>query len=66
MRDPQERIAELLATTNRYLERARAAEATLAAERDEHAQTARNRDMWKGQCERQADELRRLRGEVRP
>jgi hypothetical protein len=35
--------------------------AELAAERD---RIERNRDMWKGQCERQADSLRQLRGEA--
>lgn len=108
MRDPQDRIAELLATTNRYLERTRTAEAerdqwhglatadvealqaigeefgilggenriagvrrllteqraALDAEREEHARTGRNRDMWKAQSERQAEELRHLRGEA--
>jgi hypothetical protein len=27
---------------------------------EELERTQRNRDMWKGQCERQADELRRI------
>lgn len=34
---------------------------SIAAEIDDLKRAARNRDMWKGQCERQADELNRLR-----
>lgn len=34
---------------------------SIAAEIDDLKRTARNRDMWQGQCERQADELTRLR-----
>lgn len=34
---------------------------SIAAEIDDLKRAARNRDMWKGQCERQADELTRLR-----
>lgn len=34
--------------------------AALAADRD---RMARNRDMWKDQCERQAEQLRKLRKE---
>lgn len=110
MRDPADRIQELLEAANRYLERAREAEAdrnrwqglysadaetlqaigeefgflggenriaavrrvlteqrdALTEERIEHATTARHRDMWKGQCERQAEELARLRAGGQP
>jgi hypothetical protein len=34
---------------------------SIAAEIDDLKRASRNRDMWKGQCERQADELTRLR-----
>lgn len=38
-------------------------QALLAYVRDTE-RTARNRDMWKGQCERQAAEVERLRAQV--
>lgn len=37
--------------------------ADVAAVREELARTERNRDMWKGQCERQAEQLAALRSQ---
>lgn len=47
----------LLLTNNVYLERARSAETDLG-------RVERNRDMWKGQVDRQAEEITRLRAEL--
>ena len=71
LRQQSERIAELAAEV---LEQARCTgmgaerELALMAERDrlqaEVERTSNNRDMWKGQCERQAEQLAQMRAEV--
>lgn len=71
LRQQSERIAELEAEV---LEQARCTgmgaerELALMAERDrlqaEVERTSNNRDMWKGQCERQAEQLAQMRAEV--
>jgi hypothetical protein len=48
-------VAGSNAQANNVLKMALQDIARLAADRD---RTARNRDMWKGQCERQAEQLR--------
>lgn len=40
----------------------RVAAAEIVTVREERDRALRNRDMWKGQCERQADQLRKLHG----
>jgi hypothetical protein len=58
-----ERERELIEANNRYLERARAAERRLKQVEEERDRATRRCDMYHGQCDRQADELRKLRGE---
>ncbi len=46
---------------DRFVEKRAALEAALSLLMEDAARTGRNRDMWKGQCERQAEQLDALR-----